>query len=91
MHAHVAMFRFRLGENQTIGPSVLRKLWSEACSSNDVKVSRIASGFGYGEPGYIYSLWASPHTHDLRAIEVAIECRLQKLLPGVTIKLTQLR
>lgn len=91
MHGHVALFRFRLSDSHTISPSLLRKSWSEACGSNDVKVTRVESGSGYGERGHIYSLWASPHTRDVRVIEVKIEHLLQKLLPAALIKLTHLR
>jgi len=91
MREQVAMFRFRLADSQTIGPSELRRLWAEACGTENVSVTRVESGSGYGERGHIYSLWASRHQRDIRLIELEIERLLRGLLPAVTIKLTHLR
>jgi hypothetical protein len=91
MSNHVVMFRFRLSDRQTIGPAALRELWSAACCSNDVKVSRVASGASYGDRGYAYSLWAAPNTPDLRIVETRLQRLLVETMPTATIKLTNLR
>jgi hypothetical protein len=91
MREQIAIFRFRLSNSQTIGPASLKKLWSRACESNDVSVTRVASGFGYGERGYVYSLWAAPSLRDIMAIETQLLNLLQAVLPAATITLTQLR
>lgn len=85
------MFRFRLSNNQTIGPVLLRKLWSAACHSDNVQVSRVPSGAGYGDRGYVYSLWAAPNTPNLHAVEVQLQRLLTETIPAATIQLTYLR
>ena len=91
MTNHVVVFRFRLSDKQTIGPAALRELWSAACRSDDVKVSRVPSGAGYGDRGYAYSLWAAPNTSDLRIVETRLQQLLRETMPTATIKLTNLR
>src|SRR5258708_21355193 len=78
MSHYIALFRFRLSEGQSIGPIALRKLWSTACGTSDVKVTRAASGPGYGAQSHTYSLCAPPKTVNLAAIEV----RLRRLPAG---------
>ena len=84
MSHYIALFKFRLSEGQSIGPLALRKLWSNACGTNDVKVSRAASGPGYGAQSHTYSLCAPPKTVNLASIEV----RLRKLLADAALTAT---
>jgi hypothetical protein len=84
MSHYIALFRFRLSEGQSIGPAALRKLWSTACGSNDVKVSRVASGPGYGAQSHTYSLCAPAKTANLATVEV----RLRRLLADTALTAT---
>jgi len=84
MSHYIALFRFRLSQGQSIGPLALRKLWSNACGSDDVKVSRSASGPGYGTQSHTYSLCAPAKTVNLANIEV----RLRRLLAETALTAT---
>jgi hypothetical protein len=84
MSHYIALFRFRLSDGQSIGPSALRKLWSNACGTDDVKVSRVASGPGYGAQSHTYSLCAPAKTINLAHIEV----RLRRLLADTALTAT---
>jgi len=65
---HVPLFKVRLIAGQSIGPQSLRSLWSKACGSNDVSVSRQAVRGGPAEkPNYL--LHGRADTADLPAIE----------------------
>lgn len=91
MSEYVAMFRFRLSNGLTIGPKTLRRLWSMACCSNNVSVTRMISGPGYGDQGHVYSLWAVSSVRDLRWVETEMERLLRSCMPTATIKLVCLR
>jgi len=88
MSHYIALFRFRLSEGQSIGPIALRKLWSTACGTSDVKVSRAASGPGYGAQSHTYSLCAPPKTVNLAAIEVRLRRLLAEMALTATLTLT---
>ncbi len=49
------------------------------------------SGAGYGDRGYVYSLWAAPNTPNLHAVEVQLQRLLTETIPAATIQLTYLR
>ena len=68
MKHQIAMFKFTLGNGQSIGPAALRTLWERACQSADVSVGRQTSGFG-DEGRATYSLYASQHLQDLPQVE----------------------
>lgn len=68
MDKHVALFRFKLNSGQSVGPVALRALWSRACESNDVSVSRQASRFGGGTQTS-YLLHGPANIADLRNVE----------------------
>ena len=41
---HMRWLTLRLGNNQSIGPGVLRELWSNACETNQSSVTRDTDG-----------------------------------------------
>lgn len=72
MTNHVALFKLHLGNGQSIGPSALRSLWSRACLSIDVSVSRrTRQRFGYGDTD-TYSMCGSPRLTNLPQIEARL-------------------
>jgi hypothetical protein len=66
----IPMFKFTLGQGQSIGPAALRDLWAQACGTRHVSVSR-QEGFG-GDGRPTYSLLASQHLPDLPQVEVRL-------------------
>ena len=79
MKHQIAIFRFTLGEHQSIGPVQLRALWARACQSPEVSVGRT--------PGErpTYSLYASQQLSDLPLVERRLrglldECKLRASL-----------
>lgn len=75
MNNHVEFFKLHLVDGQSIGPAALRTLWSRACESNDISVSRQSRRTAYGMKD-VYSLSASPRMRD----QPMIESRLKMLL-----------
>ena len=80
MDHHIALFSFRLTAAQSIGPNSLRRLWSSACESDNVKVSRVSHG--KGGSAHTYSLCASPRIANLAAIEMRLRRLLEETLPS---------
>ena len=56
-HSPVAIYQFRLTAGHGISRTELFKLWSAACQSRDVSVTRVDSASGFRESGHTYSLW----------------------------------
>ena len=67
MKQQVALFKFTLGQGQSIGPHELRALWARACQSPDVSVSRMAGVRGSDKP--TYSLYGPQQLQDLPVVE----------------------
>lgn len=88
MAHHIALFRFRLSGGHSIGPAALRRLWSVACESDEVNVSRVTSNSGFGDIGHTYSLCGPPRILNLAAIETRLRRMLTEKLPSATINLT---
>ena len=75
MKHQIAMFKFTLGNGQSISPSALQALWVRASQSAQVSVGRHAGpGGGDGRP--TYSLYASQHLENLPQVEL----RLRRVL-----------
>jgi hypothetical protein len=72
---HVPLFLFRLTSGQSIGPSALRRLWSTACGTDDVTVSRETRETGASTPIHTYTLCGPASTNVSN-----IEGRLRRLL-----------
>ena len=85
MTHHIALFSFRLTSAQSIGPNSLRKLWSSACESDNVRVNRVP--YGQGGLAHTYSLCASPRIANLAAIETRLRRLLEAALPSAAITL----
>jgi hypothetical protein len=90
MPTHIPLFQFRLSSGQSIGPQALRRLWSTACRTEDVTVSREIRKVGYGRQGHVYSLCGSPKMPDLPDIEVRLRNLLQANASSATVTLTRL-
>lgn len=67
MKHQIAMFKFTLGNGQSIGPAALQKLWERCCGTTNVSVGRQAESFGGNR--VTYSLYASQHLPDLETVE----------------------
>jgi hypothetical protein len=89
MATPIAIFRFRLASGHSIGRSELFKLWSAACRSPAVSVTRVESPSGFGERGHTYSLWGSAQMGSPE-IERRMRDSLAAALPKATIILTHL-
>ena len=74
MKHQIAMFKFTLGNGQSISPSALQDLWVRASQSQQVSVGRQAGPSGDSRP--TYSLYASQHLENLSQVEL----RLRKVL-----------
>ena len=85
MTHQIALFSFRLGGGQSIGPAALRRLWSFACESDNVRVSRTPPT--QGGRVHTYALCASPKTANLPAIEMRLRRLLEESLPNAAISL----
>jgi hypothetical protein len=79
------MFKFSLGSGQSIGPAALRTLWSRACESNDISVSRQTYRAGSSTKN-TYLLHASPRLRDLSLVEARLRLLMNeaKLLGTLT-------
>jgi len=67
MKHQIAMFKFTLGNGQSIGPVALQKLWERCCGTTNVSVGRHAETFGGNR--VTYSLYAAQHLPDLAQVE----------------------
>lgn len=74
MKHQIAMFKFTLGNGQSIGPAALQQLWERCCGTSDVSVGRHVESFG-GQR-VTYSLYASQHLDNLDKVEM----RLRRML-----------
>ena len=64
---HIAMFRFTLGNGQSIGPKDLQSLWVRACQVPNVSVGR-AAGPRLDDKA-VYSLYAPQGLEGLDGVE----------------------
>lgn len=68
MEKHVPLFKLRLNTGQSIGPQHLKSLWSRACGSSNVSVSRQAVRAGPPDkPSYL--LHGPANMADLPSVE----------------------
>lgn len=82
MKHQIPMFKFTLGQGQSIGPVPLRALWAQACQSSEVSVGRSQGAHPTDKP--TYSLYAAQHLRDLQQVEM----RLRKLLDGYNLRVS---
>ena len=83
MRHSVPLFLFRLNNGQSIGPSALRRLWSDACGTNDVMVSRETRDSALGAPIHTYTLSGPANVNVLN-----IEGRLRRLFADAALTAT---
>ena len=84
-----ALFHFRLSGGHGIGRRELLRLWSAACHSSDVGVSRVESGNVSGEPAHTYSLFGPIKQLDLHEVETRMRESLMTALPKATFVLSR--
>lgn len=79
----VVLFHFRLDASRGIGRTELLKLWSAACRSNDVAVSRVESSGGFRKT-HTYSLLGPPKNVNIEDAENRMHDSLSAALPKAT-------
>jgi len=80
---HIPLFSFRLIDGQSIGPNALRTLWSTACGTDDVAVSRKTREAANSAPIHTYTL-CGPASANVSNIET----RLRRLLAEAVLTAT---
>ena len=84
-----ALFHFRLSGGHSIGRSKLLRMWSAACGSKDVAVSRVESGNSNGQTAHTYSLFGPAKDLSIYDIEVRMRDALTLALPKATFVLSR--
>lgn len=84
-----ALFYFRLSGGHSIGRRELLKLWSVACCSSDVDVSRDESRGVSGPTAHTYSLFGPTKNLDVFNVEKRMREALERALPRATIVLNR--
>ena len=84
-----ALFHFRLSGGHGIGRRELLKLWSVACCSSDVAVSRAESRGVLGPTAHTYSLFGPTKNLDVFSVERRMREALEQALPKATIVLNR--
>ncbi len=84
MNSQIELFKFTLGNDQSISPTALQALWARACQTPKVAVSRhVPGGLGAVERP-IYSLYGPQQIHDLPQVER----RLRQLLEDASLRVS---
>lgn len=84
MNSQIELFKFTLGNDQSISPSALQAMWARACQTSKVAVSRhVPGGLGTSERP-IYSLHGPQQLNDLPQVEQ----RLRKLLEDASLRVS---
>lgn len=83
----VVHFQFRLSPETSIGPALLRLLWSTAADSRRVKVGRQARR---SSSGFIYSLYAPMDLQNIAAVEIRLRALLDRHVVGALPTLTRM-
>jgi hypothetical protein len=76
MKHQIAMFKFTLGNGQSIGPTELRALWARACQTPNVSVGR-AQGIHVSDKP-TYSLYAPQQLENLPRVELSLRQMLEE-------------
>lgn len=84
----VALFHFRLGASDGIGRIQLLNLWSAACESKEVAVSREESGSGHGKT-HTYSLLGPSKNLNITEVEHRLHDSLVRALPKARLVLNR--
>lgn len=86
----VPIFRIRLRNGASIGPELLKRLWSLAAGSDDVTVSRDAGRVGHVSIHHTYVVSALSAPIDIGSVESNLRRLLQERLAAAHIELTRL-
>jgi hypothetical protein len=86
----VPIFRLRLRNGASIGPTLLKRLWSLAAGSDDVSVSRDAGRPGHASIHHTYVVSANSPPADLSSVELNLRRLLQERLSAAHVELTRL-
>ncbi len=84
MNSQIELFKFTLGNDQSISPSALQALWARACQTSKVAVSRHVPGGLGAVDRPIYSLYGPQQIHDLPQVEL----RLRQLLEDASLRVS---
>ena len=84
-----ALFHFRLNGGHGIGRVELLRIWSTACCSKDVAVSRVESGSNCGQAAHTYSLFGPARILNMHDIETRMRDALVAALPKATFVLNR--
>ena len=76
MKHQIAMFKFTLGNDQSIGPAALHALWARACQTSNVSVGRTLSVQRSDKP--TYSLYATQQLDNLPSVEQRLRLMLEE-------------
>lgn len=75
MKHQIAMFKFTLGNAQSIGPAALQDMWERCCGTTNVSVGRQSESFGRGRA--TYSLYAPQQLPNLKQVEMRLRQMLE--------------
>ena len=76
MKHQIAMFKFTLGNGQSIGPAALQELWERCCGTRNVSVGRNAESFDGRR--VTYSLYAPQQLPQLEQVEMRLRQMLEE-------------
>ena len=84
MNSQIELFKFTLGNDQSISPKALQAMWARACQTSKVAVSRhVPAGLGTADRP-IYSLYGPQKITDLPEVER----RLRQLLEEASLRVS---
>ena len=89
MSEQVPVFHLRLGADRSIGPVVLRRIWSTASELEDVSVARTLYPMGRERQEYLYALCGPARTGNLDVIESRLRQLLGDAIAGASVTLTR--
>jgi hypothetical protein len=84
------IFRLRLRNGASIGPVLLKRLWSVAAGSEEVGVSRDIGRPGHASIHHTYVVSAPGIPWDVAAVETSLRHLLQERLSAAHIELMRL-
>ena len=85
----IPLFHFRLSGGHSIGHRELLRLWSAACHSATVSVSRAEFRGSAFQTGHVYSLLGPARMEDMHDVEHRMRESLQTALPKASFVLTR--
>jgi hypothetical protein len=86
----VSIFRLKFRDGTSIGPALLKRIWSLAAGSEDVSVSRDSAPHGLSSMHASYIVGAFVLPRNLDEIEANLRRLLQDRLSGTYVELRRL-